>query len=209
MLRGLLMDLIGLFIGNQNHGGVLMWIIFAVGIVAVYAGIDKAVFLKKVGRYRRRFLKNAELILQRKPVQEPVGFNEYDTLLNQLLVHNETGSKRNVFREFLICSVPLLERHFASMNALVSIAPLLGLLGTVIGMVETFKVIMNFGVGNPALTAEGISVALLTTEAGLTVAFPVMIFVNYLSNKKTALLHLIIKDFEDISGKLSQEKCVE
>lgn len=202
------MDLLGLFLGFQSDGGVLMWIIFAVGIVAVYTGVDKALFLNRMGRYRRRFLKNAEMVLQKQPVQKPVGFQEYDTLLKQLTKGNSTVC-RNIFREFLICTVPHLDRHFTSMNALVSIAPLLGLLGTVMGMVETFRVIMNFGVGNPALTAEGISVALLTTQAGLTVAFPVMIFVNHLSNKKTALLNLIIKDFEAITGKLSPLKSVE
>jgi biopolymer transport protein ExbB len=202
------MDLLRLFLGFQSDGGVLMWIIFAVGIVAVYTGIDKALFLNRMGRYRRRFIKNAQKVLQKQPVQTPVGFQEYDTLLNQLIKAKD-ATCRNCFREFLICTVPHLDRHFASMNVLVSIAPLLGLLGTVMGMVETFRVIMNFGVGNPALTAEGISVALLTTQAGLTVAFPVMIFVNYLFNKKMALLNLIIKDFEEITVKLSPVKSVE
>ncbi|MBN1602745.1 MAG: MotA/TolQ/ExbB proton channel family protein [Chitinispirillaceae bacterium] len=202
------MDLLGLFLGFQSDGGVLMWIIFAVGIVAVYTAVDKALFLNRMGRYRRRFLKNAEMVFQKQLVEKPVGFQEYDTLLKQLTKGNSSVCRNN-FREFLICTVPHLDRHFTSMNALVSIAPLLGLLGTVMGMVETFRVIMSFGVGNPALTAEGISVALLTTQAGLTVAFPIMIFVNHLSNKKTALLNLIIKDFEEITGKLSPLKSVE
>lgn len=200
------MDLIRIFVNNQNHGGVLMWIIFAVGIIALYTGIDKAFFLVRFERFRKRFRKNADLMLQGNPASEEIGFDEFDTLLSQLKTYvgrDGTGHK-NIFREFLISAMPLLERHFASMNALVSVAPLLGLLGTVIGMVQTFKVIMDFGVGNPALTAEGISVALLTTEAGLIVAFPVMLFCNYLANKKTTIVNKLLKDFETVSLGLSK-----
>ena len=64
-----------------------------------------------------------------------------------------------------------------------SIAPLLGLLGTVSGMVHTFKTIQQFGFGNPVLLADGISEALLTTQAGLLVAFPLMLVYNYLESR--------------------------
>ncbi len=64
-----------------------------------------------------------------------------------------------------------------------SLAPMLGLLGTVSGMVHTFEVIQLFGFGNPVLLADGISEALLTTQAGLLVAFPLMLTFNYLSER--------------------------
>lgn len=200
------MDLIRIFVDNQNQGGVLMWIIFVVGIVALYTGIDKAFFLVRFERSRKKFRKNADLLIQGNSRVDIIGFDEFDTLISQLKTYTgrSGSSHNNLFREFLISTMPLLERHFASMNALVSVAPLLGLLGTVIGMVQTFKVIMDFGVGNPALTAEGISVALLTTEAGLIVAFPVMLFCNYLSNKKTAIVNKLLKDFETVSSGLSK-----
>ncbi|HEX2959446.1 MAG TPA: MotA/TolQ/ExbB proton channel family protein [Chitinispirillaceae bacterium] len=201
------MDLVRIFVDNQNHGGILMWIIFAVGIIALYTGIDKAFFLVRFEQLRKKFRKNADLLLLGNSPVEKIGFDEFDTLLSQLKVDSGRNATvhKNLFREFLISTMPLLERHFSSMNALVSVAPLLGLLGTVIGMVQTFKVIMDFGVGNPALTAEGISVALLTTEAGLIVAFPVMLFCNYLSNKKTAIVNKLLKDFESVSSGLSKK----
>jgi biopolymer transport protein ExbB len=62
-----------------------------------------------------------------------------------------------------------------------SIAPMLGLLGTVTGMVHTFETIQQFGFGNPVLLADGISEALLTTQAGLLVAFPLMLAYNHLT----------------------------
>lgn len=60
---------------------------------------------------------------------------------------------------------------------------MLGLLGTVSGMVHTFETIQLFGFGNPVLLADGISEALLTTQAGLLVAFPLMLAYNYLEGR--------------------------
>ena len=65
----------------------------------------------------------------------------------------------------------------------VSLSKFLGLLGTVSGMVHTFETIKQFGFGNPVLLADGISEALLTTQAGLLVAFPLMLVYNYLESR--------------------------
>jgi len=65
-----------------------------------------------------------------------------------------------------------LGKFLAMIGALVAVAPLLGLLGTVLGMIETFQVISVFGTGNANAMANGISIALITTEAGLLVAVP-------------------------------------
>jgi len=72
-----------------------------------------------------------------------------------------------------------LERFLNSLGTIASITPLLGLLGTVVGMIKVFAAIMIHGVGDPALLAGGISEALLTTAAGLTVAIPSLIFHRY------------------------------
>jgi biopolymer transport protein ExbB/TolQ len=198
------MNLTAIFMDNQHQGGVLMWIIFATGVLSLYIGLDKMLFLHQFTRYHHRFVKLYNEILDNQIAVKPVGFEEYDVLLSQLITcKKEQCSGQSYFREFMICTVPILEKHFTTMSAWISIAPLLGLLGTVIGMVQTFKVIMNFGVGNPALTAEGISVALLTTQAGLVVAFPIMLFHNHLVNKKDTVLSTMLKDFEQITKKLS------
>jgi biopolymer transport protein ExbB len=65
-------------------------------------------------------------------------------------------------------------------------------------MIQTFEVITVFGVGNPALTAEGISVALLTTEAGLIAAFPGLLLLNFVKNRKTRLQKQLFLDGESI-----------
>jgi len=72
-----------------------------------------------------------------------------------------------------------LERFLNTLGTIASIAPLLGLLGTVVGMIKVFAAIMTHGVGDPGILAGGISEALITTAAGLTVAIPSLMFHRY------------------------------
>ena len=78
---------------------------------------------------------------------------------------------------------PELERGMSTLANLATTAPLMGLLGTVSGMVGTFKVIKIFGTSNPSMMADSISEALMTTQNGLLVAIPLMIIHIMLINK--------------------------
>ena len=80
-----------------------------------------------------------------------------------------------------------LERYLNSLGTIAAITPLLGLLGTVIGMVKVFAAITTHGVGDPTVLAGGISEALITTAAGLTVAIPSLIGYRYLRGRVDAL----------------------
>lgn len=79
--------------------------------------------------------------------------------------------------------LPRLEKYLSAISVLGSISPLLGLLGTVSGMINTFDVITRFGSGDPKLLSGGISEALITTEVGLAIAIPVLILHNHLTNR--------------------------
>jgi biopolymer transport protein ExbB len=76
-----------------------------------------------------------------------------------------------------------LERFLNTLGTIAGISPLLGLLGTVIGMIRVFSAIMTHGVGNPNQLAGGISQALITTAAGLTVAIPSFFFYRYFKGR--------------------------
>lgn len=94
-----------------------------------------------------------------------------------------------------------LTGRLESMAGWISAAPLLGLLGTVIGMVNTFNSITRFGTGNPIFLTEGISYALHTTQTGLLVSVPIIIYHNYLVQKQSALqsrLSAFLLDKEDV-----------
>lgn len=81
-----------------------------------------------------------------------------------------------------------LERYLNTLGTIAAVSPLLGLLGTVIGMVKVFAAITSHGVGDPAVLAGGISEALITTAAGLAVAIPSLIGYRYLRGRVNALV---------------------
>ncbi|MEN8130524.1 MAG: MotA/TolQ/ExbB proton channel family protein [Pseudomonadota bacterium] len=91
-----------------------------------------------------------------------------------------------------------LERFLNSLGTIAAITPLLGLLGTVVGMIQVFTAITSIGVGDPSQLAGGISQALLTTAAGISVAIPSLIFHRYFRGRVNEL----IVDMEEEAMKL-------
>ena len=81
-----------------------------------------------------------------------------------------------------------LERYLTALGTISAITPLLGLLGTVVGMIKVFAAIMSQGVGDPSVLAGGISEALITTAAGLAVAIPSLMFHRYFEGRVDELV---------------------
>jgi biopolymer transport protein ExbB len=88
----------------------------------------------------------------------------------------------DVIAESVLNEQPKIERYRSALNVFAAVAPLLGLLGTVTGMISTFDVITRYGTGDPKLLSGGISEALITTEFGLFVAIPVLLVGNLLAS---------------------------
>jgi len=88
------------------------------------------------------------------------------------------------FAEIQMLRIPDFDRRIVLLGILVNVSPLLGLLGTVIGMLATFKVISTGGGNTIDLVADGIRVALITTQAGLTIAIPGFFMTNAIKRKR-------------------------
>ena len=84
--------------------------------------------------------------------------------------------------------IPHVERYLRILGTVVTIAPLLGLLGTVVGMIRVFNVIAIQGVGDPGALAGGIREALYTTAVGLSIAIPSLVFYNYFRHRTDRLI---------------------
>jgi len=89
--------------------------------------------------------------------------------------------------EQLLAESPHLDKHLNTLAVLAAAAPLLGLLGTVTGMISMFDAITKFGTGDPRLLAGGISEALITTQAGLAIAIPLLLLHNFIRNRRNAI----------------------
>jgi biopolymer transport protein ExbB len=87
-----------------------------------------------------------------------------------------------------------LERYLETLGTIAAISPLLGLLGTVVGMIKTFAAITSHGVGSPTALAGGIAEALITTAAGLSVAIPALLAYRYYRNRIDTLVVTMEKE---------------
>ena len=97
--------------------------------------------------------------------------------------HEHREVVESVLQEAVLHELPLMQRGLAMLAVIGAVAPLLGLLGTVTGMIETFRVITLHGTGDPKLMSGGISEALVTTEIGLAIAIPVMLLHTWLKRR--------------------------
>jgi len=95
---------------------------------------------------------------------------------------------RNILNSLEFAQVDYVTRYVGTISLLATIAPLLGLLGTVGGMIKTFEVIAEFGTGNARALASGISEALITTQTGLVVAVPGMLAASHLVSRTNDLM---------------------
>lgn len=119
-----------------------------------------------------------------------IGNNLLGDLLNVAKDNaNESLESLEIILDEKIQSItPLIETRVKSIKLIATVAPLLGLLGTVIGMIETFQAITLFGTGDPKLMAGGISQALVTTMLGLIVAAPLLFLHSYAENYSRSII---------------------
>ena len=174
----------------MRAGGWLMWPILACSVVAM------AIILERLWSLRRRRVMPPGLMAQvwqwqrdqaltPERIQALAQGSPLGRLLSAGLVNR--NHSREVMKEAINDVgrqvVANLERYLNTLGTIASVSPLLGLLGTVFGMIDIFTVIIDAGVGNPGVLAGGISEALLTTAAGLTVAIPSLMFHRYFNGR--------------------------
>ena len=93
--------------------------------------------------------------------------------------------------EAILKEMPRIQRGLGALALLAAVSPLLGLLGTVTGIIETFQSITLYGTGDPRVMSGGISQALVTTVMGLLVAIPLLLSHSFLSSKSNSLIQIL------------------
>ena len=172
-------------------GGPLVFPILLILIIALIILVERVLFftLKQI-RTEPFMNKVRNLIVQEKWEECEQFFLSQkgrfipDILLTALPFRNQSRQDmENALQEAILGKIPQIERFLSTLGMVAAIAPLLGLLGTVTGMINTFHVITYYGTGDPKMMSGGISEALITTMLGLTVAIPIMLFHTFLSRK--------------------------
>jgi len=164
------------------QGGVVMFILLGCSILALAIIFERAWSLRRSVVLPLADVQAVEAAVRRGKVDEAMQVcRDKNTAMHRILwvALKNRGVSRPVLKEILEevgrQEVAHLERYIGVLGVIASIAPLLGLLGTVIGMIEVFQVISIEGVGKADVLAGGISKALNTTAAGLSVAIPSLV----------------------------------
>lgn len=176
-------------------GGWLMLPILLCSIAVITIAIERYVALRPRRVAPSHLLRQISQWLRNKQLnRETIGELRRTSPLGQILAaglanaHHGREVMKDSIEEAANQVIHQLERYLAALGTIAAIAPLLGLLGTVIGMIKVFTAIMIQGTGNAAVLAGGISEALITTAAGLTVAIPALMLHRYFERRIDSLV---------------------
>ena len=166
-----------------DFGGTIGYLILAVGAVGLLLWIERVIYLTAISGKVKSQIKSDTI-------------NENNPLGRILAVHEQNkGADVETLElkidEAILKEMPPLERFLTMIKLISAIAPLMGLLGTVTGMINTFQSMTLFGTGDPKLMAGGISQALVTTVLGIVVALPMLFLHSIVNGMSQRVVHTL------------------
>ena len=174
-------------------GGPILWVLVIISIGAFAVVLERIVFFarneKNVGsNFRNEILS----LVANKKIDEAIALCDTKkscvaSAVKKFLQKAPRGidvqDYEFILKEITIKETSPYESRLNLLASVISISPMLGLLGTVTGMIRAFTNISKYGTGDAAIVADGIAEALLTTAAGLMIAIPVIVVYNYLNRR--------------------------
>lgn len=185
--RGTLFELLNnqpTLMNRIQQGGVVGYIIIFLGVIGLLFAFYKMVVLNLVFTKMKKQIKSLDTPNDNNPLGKVINiFNKYKNHdLNDLEVK---------MAETILKETNRVKKGQTFVKVLSAVTPLLGLLGTVTGMIATFQAITLFGTGDPKLMAGGISTALITTVLGLVAAIPLLFSYTYISSKSGRIVSIL------------------
>ena len=180
-----------------NQGGIVGYVIISLGILGVLLALERLLMLMIAGGKVKRQLKR----------DTPTTDNALGRVL-QVYHSNknvDTETLELKLGEAILKETPKLQRGILFIKVISVVAPLLGLLGTVTGMINTFQAITLFGTGDPQTMAGGISQALVTTVLGLTVAIPTVLLHTIVSGRSRQITQILQEQSAGIVAEQSEK----
>jgi len=177
------------------RGGLFMYPIILCSVVALAVFLERLWVLRQKRILPPEFIRNVEDLIRKQKISDALFLCQGDpSSIAKVFFAGLKNAGRGMWlvkesiEERGGREASMLEKHIGILSTIANLAPLLGLLGTVSGMIKTFNVISVQGVGNPAPLAGGIAEALITTAAGLTVAIPALVCHRIVRDKAGALI---------------------
>lgn len=184
--RGALLSLLvqtASFRERLDQGGTVGWVIMVLLVIGTLMSLERIVTLSVV----------ASKVTSQTKSRAPSGNNPLGRVLMAYQENKgrETETLQLKLDEAILKELPSLERGLSTIKVIIAIAPMLGLLGTVTGMITTFEVITLFGSGDPKMMAGGISQALVTTVQGLVTAIPLLLLHSLATGRSRAVVEIL------------------
>ncbi|MCY3824989.1 MAG: MotA/TolQ/ExbB proton channel family protein [Nitrospinae bacterium] len=177
------------------RGGVLMIPLGVCSILALAIVLERTLNLRTKKIIQLDILQQVRDLVAENQVSDAMTLcRRYPSVMGRILLvtianhDREREELRSVVEDAGRQEVTTLDRNLGALGTIAAIAPLLGLTGTVFGMIRTFAIISEKGIAHPSQLAGGISEALITTATGLVIAIPTLIFYNYFTNKADRLI---------------------
>jgi len=166
-------------------GGIVMIPLVFASLAMWTLILQRTLFLRRL-HHKNMTREQAAVCLRENTIPEPGARRGATALLVTEFMKRRSGRRavdRFILDETVMALVSSFDRHLAVIGVLAGAAPLLGLLGTVTGMIATFDSISLYGTGNARAMAAGISEALITTQTGLLMAIPGLYMRNFLTRR--------------------------
>jgi len=180
------------------RGGIVMIPLILCSVVALVVSVERWLYLRNARVDTARLMGKIRTAIERSSVQEARGLCEATPgpvarVLAATLAHFDMPKEdlREVAREVALAETPVLDGHLPVLATMVTVAPLLGLLGTISGLIKVFHVIAGGAIGDAAALSGGIAEALITTFTGLCIAIPFLVVYNSLAGRVESLIHEI------------------
>lgn len=166
-----------------DQGGPVGYVILAIGLVGLLIAIERFITLYLVSAKVNRQLK-ADIASNNNPLGRVMMVKDQN-------MNADVETLELKLSEVILTEVPKLTSRLTLIKIISVVAPLIGLLGTVTGMINTFQAITLFGTGDPKLMAGGISQALVTTVLGLVVAIPMVFISTLLATRSRGIINIL------------------
>ena len=179
-----------------EQGGTVGYIILALGVIGLVLAAIRFVGLTRMNAKVKRQMNSSKV-----SVDNPLG---RVMAVKDNYPSADTETLELKLSEAILREVPAIQRYLTFIKIISVVAPLMGLLGTVTGMINTFQAITLFGTGDPKLMAGGISQALVTTVQGLVVAIPMTLLFATLHTRSRNIIHILQEQASGIIAERSE-----
>lgn len=184
-------------------GGIMMYPLLLVSVISMTLIIERLIFFSKINNLDVSLLQKIKQLITNKKLEDLKALlSSQKTPVAEVLmtgvenINVDTNDMDIAMEQHAVSIIPKLESKLWILDTIITMAPLLGLLGTITGMIKAFQIFSNKGLNQPTAISGGVGEALIATATGLIIAVFTLLFYNYFNTK----VRRLIKDMEFASN---------